>query len=84
MDHHAAWIRRGKSWEYFLLWDEFLAKEGFLSEACVWPESSVFALAWIRAGAVFEGPSGSIASAKSELLSEPVLYSSGTMKGHYL
>lgn len=44
----------------------------------------MFALAWIRAGAVFEGPSGSIASAKSELLSEPVLYSSGTMKGHYL
>lgn len=44
----------------------------------------MFALAWIRVGAVLEGPSGSTASAKSELLSEPIVHSSGTMKGHYL
>lgn len=74
----------GKSWECFLLLDAFLVQEGFLSETCVWPGSSVFALAWIRVGAVLEGPSGSIASAKSELLSEPTVRSSGTMKGHYL
>lgn len=41
----------------------------------------MFALAWIRLGAVLEGPSGSIASAKSELLSEPFVHSSGNHEG---